>query len=342
MDREQFTSQELDDCLSHYDLGQVHSVQEFPRGAHRAPKVLIQAQRGRFLFKRRIPGRDDLARVRFTHQVQRALAEASFPLPALIRTREGQTLLVIGGRFHEMFEFVSGQEYDASLEATYHAGAALGRYHQVLAGFHGDYTPPTGSYHNARTIYAAIGATIPSLPLGQRPPIQQVLATVDDLQRGYRSCARKVQDQGLDAWPVQIVHGDWHPGNMLFHRRDVAAVVDYDSARLQRRVIDLANGALQFSFMAGEGGPQEWPALLDQSRFKRFLRGYNDANPLAPQQRAIVPYLMCEAMIAEAVLPVAATGSFGRFQGFAFLEMVDRKVHWILEHLGELLQAADV
>jgi len=37
-----------------------------------------------------------------------------------------------------------------------------------------------------------------------------------------------------------------------------------------------------------------------------------------------------------------ATGSFGRFQGYAFMEMVDRKVRWILEHLGELFQAADV
>jgi hypothetical protein len=45
---------------------------------------------------------------------------------------------------------------------------------------------------------------------------------------------------------------------------------------------------------------------------------------------------MCEAMIAEAVLPIAATGSFGRINGFAFLDMIQHKVDWILKHLDEL------
>ncbi len=49
-----------------------------------------------------------------------------------------------------------------------------------------------------------------------------------------------------------------------------------------------------------------------------------------------LPYLMCEAMIAEAVLPIAATGSFGRMEGFPFLQVIDRKVHWTLDHFDEV------
>ena len=49
-----------------------------------------------------------------------------------------------------------------------------------------------------------------------------------------------------------------------------------------------------------------------------------------------IPYLMCEAMIAEAVLPIAATGSFGRISGFPFLQMIERKVKWVMENLEEL------
>ncbi len=49
-----------------------------------------------------------------------------------------------------------------------------------------------------------------------------------------------------------------------------------------------------------------------------------------------MPYLMCEAMIAEAVLPIAATGSFGRMQGFPFLQMIERKVRWVLGHVEQL------
>jgi len=69
---------------------------------------------------------------------------------------------------------------------------------------------------------------------------------------------------------------------------------------------------------------------------KRFLRGYDAVNVISKAELEVVPYLMCEAMIAEAVLPIAATGSFGRMQGFAFLQMIERKVRWVLGHLKEV------
>jgi Ser/Thr protein kinase RdoA (MazF antagonist) len=123
---------------------------------------------------------------------------------------------------------------------------------------------------------------------------------------------------------------------MLFREGNIVAVIDYDAARLQQRVIDLANGALQFSILGGADDPAKWPAYLDRSRFKRFLRGYDSVNVVSVAELKAIPFLMCEAMTAEAVLPIAATGSFGRLDGFGFLQMVCRKVQWILEHMEEL------
>ena len=39
--------------------------------------------------------------------------------------------------------------------------------------------------------------------------------------------------------------------------------------------------------------------------------------------------LMVETMIAEAVLPIAATGFFGSLRGTDFLRMILRKARWI-------------
>ena len=47
-------------------------------------------------------------------------------------------------------------------------------------------------------------------------------------------------------------------------------------------------------------------------------------------------YLMVEALIAESVLPIAATGSFGRYHGFRFMKMVRRKTAWLLENADRL------
>src|SRR5690606_20332471 len=119
--------------------------------------------------------------------------------------------------------------------------------------------------------------------------------------------------------------------------------IDYDAARFQQRVIDVANGALQFSILGGGDDPAQWPDYMDESRFKRFLRGY-DSVPgyvLSRAELRTVPWLMIEAVIAETVIPIAATGSFARMEGVGFLLMVERKVRWLQRHADHLVRTMD-
>jgi len=335
--REKFEREELETCLSYYDLGKIRKITPFSGGSRRAPKVIIETDRGKFLFKRRAKGKDDVAKVAFTHQIQLTLADQNYPLPHLIRTRHsGDSMLVLDGKIYEMFEFIEGAGYDASGEATYQSGRTLGLYHKLLEDFRSDYRPSKGSYHNAPTIHQAIRTTVTSLPLAGRPPAEVIADTIGSLEQTYRECTEQVGALGGDEWVEQIVHGDWHPGNMLFRDEHVVAVIDYDSARIHQRVIDLANGALQFSILGGGEDPGKWPVNVDVPRFEQFMRGYDSVNIIAKREILGVPYLMCEAMIAEAVLPIAATGSFGGLQGFPFLKMIESKVNWISSHRQEL------
>ena len=337
MRREKFGAEELATCLSHYDLGVITSIEEFRRGSRRAPKVIVSSSRGRFLFKRRARGKDDLNKVAFTHRIQLHLAGENFPLPHLMGTRtDNNSMLVLNKRIYEVFEYMEGDTYDGSLDATYDAGRILGLYHKLLADFHSEYSPPRGSYHNAKAVAEAIRNTVVSLPLDARPEPDVLTGTVSYLDDAYRRCAEGTNAIGMLDWPMQIVHGDWHPGNMLFRDRLVVAVIDYDTARLQQRVIDLANGALQFSIIGSSEDPAKWPDHMDETRLRRFLTGYDSVNVISKAEMQALPLLMCEAMIAEAVLPIAATGSFGRMQGFPFLQMIHRKVRWTLDHLDEI------
>ncbi|MCY2932483.1 MAG: phosphotransferase, partial [Planctomycetota bacterium] len=283
-------------------------------------------------------GKDDLRKVAFTHEIQLSLASQNFPLPHLLGTRsDNNSMLVLGEHIYEMFEYIPGDIYDASLASTLHAGHILGLYHKLLRDFTSDYAPPTGSYHNADAIRQAVRNTVRSLPMTARPPAEELEKTVKELEEAYLFCAATVNKLGLPGWETQVVHGDWHPGNMLFRDKRVVAVIDYDAARKQQRAIDLANGALQFSILGGGEDPAQWVDYLDQNRFKRFLRGYDSVNVVSVAELKAIPLLMCEAMIAEAVLPIAATGSFGRMDGFSFLQMISRKVQWILAHMKDLV-----
>jgi hypothetical protein len=62
---------------------------------------------------------------------------------------------------------------------------------------------------------------------------------------------------------------------------------------------------------------------------------------LSQAELRAIPWLMIEALIAEAVFPIAATGNFGRMEGVAFLQMVQRKIVWIQRAADHLVELAE-
>ena len=338
-DRDKLTAEELAIVLSHYDLGLVQEVREFARGSHRAAKLVVRTNRGRYLLKRRPQGRTDPYRVAFAHELQPFLLQKHFPLPHLIGTKEGNHSMVrLGDSVCEVFEFIDGEPYDQSLLATYESGKMLGLYHSVVADYHPRWKPPSGHYHNApviRQYLQGIPDRLAEITAGKRT-IGEVRPVADELLQFYDRAAEAAEQQGLLEWEAQIVHSDWHPGNMLFKEGHVVAVIDYDAARVQPRAMDVANGVLQFSLLTGSREPETWPEYTDESRAKRFLRGYDEINVLSVAELRTVPQLMSEAFIAEAIIPIWGSGMFASIDGLRFLKMVARKVARIVRHGGQL------
>jgi len=101
---------------------------------------------------------------------------------------------------------------------------------------------------------------------------------------------------------------------------------------------DLANGMLQFSIVGDRPDPAEWPDHFDRERLFAFLNGYRGVTRLSQRKRYSLIDLMIETMIAEAVLPVAATGFFGHLSGLDFLQMILRKTKWLRTHRKQLTE----
>ena len=336
--REQFTTEEIAVTMSHFDIGLIDSLQEYARGSRKAPKLLIGSDQGRFLLKRRARGRDDPFKVAFTHAIQLHLANKQFPLPHLIGTRkENNSMFQWRGGVYELFEFIPGQGFPQTNDAAFDAGHTLGLFHKLLLDFESQYQPPTGSYHAAQVIEQGLQTLRGNLAQPGNPDLQ-VLG--DYLADSYHQAVEAVEAQGHSRWPKRICHADWHPGNMLYRENRVVAVIDYDSARMLAPIVDIANGALQFAVIFGEDDVSNWPEHLDEGRFSKFLRGYEDVTLLSQAELRVIPWLMMEALIAEAVLPIATTGAFGRVDGIPFLQMVRRKLLWMQQRIDQLVQQA--
>lgn len=344
--RETFGTFELSIVMSHYDVGSLEAVQEFPRGSRRAPKLILRTDTGMYLLKRRQP-KDDPNKVVFCHNLQLYLASKQFPLPHLIGTRrENNSMLQWEGRIYELFEYIKGSMYDASPEATQDSGKILALFHKLLNDYKPDFDTPKNSYHGNPHVHASMELA-PRTLLKTNPDNANRTDEIDDMvefiKAAYAEGAEHAIELGLLDWPTQIVHHDWHSGNMLFRGPRVVAVIDYDTARIMQRVIDVANGALQFSILGGSGEPSTWPENIDEIRYKRFLKGY-DSVPgcmLSKVELQAIPWLMIETLIAEAAIPIGTTGFLGSSDGLDVLKMIRRKVTWLQQNadrLGNVLE----
>ena len=338
----QFSSEELVRVLSHYDIGVILQIKPLSGGNRRAPKMVVISEQGKFLLKRRPKGKDDLYRVAFAHAVQSHLAQKAFPVTSLLATRdENNTVLQLNNHIFEFFKFVTGVRYDGSSEATIDTGRKLAEFHRYLADFAHEWEPLKASFHDSSTVRRHL-KTIGSDKVAK--PSKKLQATAEALMVLYNESSVRVNELGFDSWDQQVVHGDWHPGNMLFSRHKVAAVLDFDSIKIAPPVTDLANGMLQFSIVGGRPNPADWPDYFDKEKLRQFLKGYKTVAvrepPLLDKNKLqSLLDLMIETMIAEAVLPIAATGFFGNLSGADFLQMIRRKAEWLNKKRKKLTEA---
>jgi Ser/Thr protein kinase RdoA (MazF antagonist) len=335
-----FSSEELVRVLSHYDIGVVEHVKSLSTGNRRAPKVVITSEKGKFLLKRRPKGNDDLSRVSFAHAVQDYLVARSFPVTTLLATRdEKNTILRLDNHIYEFFLYVCGSRYDGSLEATVDTGRRLAEFHRLMTEFDYESDDVNGlrnSFHDSATVRSylqTIGSERMARLSGQMQSVAEAMTKL------YEASSVRVNNLSYGSWHHQVIHGDWHPGNMLFVERKVAAVLDFDSIKIAPPVVDLANAMLQYSIVGGRPNPAEWPDYFNIDKLVQVLNGYRRLQKLDESKVDSLLDLMIETMIAEAVLPIAATGFFGHLSGLDFLQMIRRKADWLNNNREQIAEA---
>ncbi len=332
----QFSSKELDRVLSHYDIGVILQVQVITGGSRRSPKVVLISEQGKFLLKRRPKGKDDLAMVTYAHAVQKHLREKAFPVTSLLTCRNNNdTFLQLNNHVYELFEFVTGIRYDGSPQATAEAGRQLAHFHLLLADFAQTHPNVNHCFHNASIVRRHLRMLGSEYSAGANATIR---FTAEKLNILYNESSAGVERLDFETWPQQVIHGDWHPGNMLFRGYKLAAILDFDSVRIASPVTDLANALLQFSIVGGKPNPADWPDYFDENKLAWFLEGYNSVIKPDKNRLSSLVDLMIETMIAESVLPIAATGFFGHLSGTDFLEMILRKANWLNVNRNSLTQ----
>ncbi len=336
---QRFAAEEAREALTLWNIGDIDRLEPLAGGSRSSPKMVVHGTGGSFVLKRLSPSRDQGEHVRFAHSFIAVAARAGIPVASPVVSKAGKTLESLHGSAYELFPLIQGVRWSRTGAQAAAAGQILGRLHEAGLGLHWQGPVRATSFHGSLAVFEAI-RRIPKkvCSVDASTDVGELQAVCEAIAIAYRQASQEVDELGYAAIDSQVVHGDFHPGNLLFQGDVIAGVIDFDAARLEPAVVDFANGVLQFASPGGSGAHvRSWPAALSEERVKAFMAGFTQHGDASIEMLVeMVPPLMIEACITEVSLPIARNGIFGSVRAIDMLAMVQRRVAWLEEHGGSL------
>ncbi len=306
--------------LAQYDLPAVHAVRALAGGQ----AARLETRDGSLLLKRRPASRaSHLSRVHLVvDTIAGPLDALGIIVPTPKRTARGETMALAQGWVYDIAPWIEGHRFDGAPATAAQAGAALALVHQALR------TPRV----------AAIAPELSAMRSAGEPGADEQVAA-DALHPLRRDLSLWLEREGVWSGTSQVLHGDWHRGNVLFDPVGRAhAVLDFELTSTGPVIAEVASGAVQFATEIRTGPAAHWPAETDLATIEQFVAGYREARParrlgrrpglLKQADAKAAPVLMAHALLMQAAELDPGEGSL--------TAAVVRKARWLLDRQVEI------
>lgn len=189
------------------------------------------------------------------------LEEKGLPVSAPVAALDGRIQVEIDGASLGLQRKIDGDLLDINdLDQVRAAGAVLARLHDTLAAYP-DVDQMPGLVPPSASLAARVIGWLDSCP-------EHVPATARAALR------RMVADTYSEPLPTQLVHGDFRSANVLCAGSTVAAVIDFEEARSDHGIVELARSAVMLGTRFRDWGPVSGEVRAT------FLDGYQSVRPL--------------------------------------------------------------
>jgi homoserine kinase type II len=280
----------LNQVLSHYNIGNPRDARPVERGFINE-NWKIETTLGSYFLKHYHPDLCHPDVIRAQHTLVAHLRRAGFPAPATMPTTDGDTLLICKGEFYEIQEYVGGAFYDHDRPGHFREAAlTLGQYHAKVAGFAPQALLDLGELYSPAILRANLDNLASTWELDRAPEMNQ---TARQLEAHANDMIANFATHGN--LPHLVIHGDYYADNLIFKDDQIVGVVDYDKARWQPRVVELAEALIYFaSPRPGHLQHLVYPGFLEWEPFERFLHHYAGVVTLDEGETHALPdYVRC-------------------------------------------------
>ena len=292
---------------------------------------------------------------RFRHTFMRHLADAGLPIPALRPRPDGHTWALTDDGIVELQAYQPGAAYttDDPLARDQLASAAetLGALHQASAGFAWQpYRWP--EERSAASLALAYAQLIREA--GETASVRQIGVGLSQVAEGCEqriAAAADLLEMGRPGPPQLHIHGDYQPHNLAFADARVAAIYDFDAARWEQRIYEVAYALFYFTGLRWDADSPLTPALVDDGldilRVHSFLSAYgheappaeDEADLLASALTLVFPIAFANGVAEDIVFASDYDGELDEDDALARLAWADRFWLWLDRYGATLAQA---
>lgn len=342
----------VDQVLKQYELGNRYRV--LPAGGTAGKCWRVETDVGVYFLRRRGVRTSSQEALAFDHGLRRHLVAGGVPTAEAIPARSGDLWLRTDSGVFELYPFIQGLLFDQNSEPQLaQTGQALAQFHRVAATY-----DQRGQYNPAGRQFAVAVPEVGGSDRLDDPRL--ILAALQGIARKADSpdrlagCLSQAQalsreyDQGVyDALPKWLIHGDYHPGNLLFPilEGEVAGIFDLDWAVEHTRCRDLADGLYFFAARREadlDGSDIESltaAAQLDLGRCLIFLRAYMQIAPLEPEEIRAIPLALKARWLSARLEGMAKVPEEERID--FLLRDIEMPLRWLDENEEKLIEIMD-
>ncbi len=278
---------DIEQILTFYDLGELYGVTQAYRGFVNET-AFINTSAGRFVVRRNHRRLSEAAHL-YRHALINRLVANDFPTPALVPTRNGETLLRLDGRLHEILTFVQGTDYAPQRpQQLASIGKTLAHYHQIVR----DMPPPL---EEPTLRYSPMNAMALIETLLVRDIMGELYVPLSWYSKRTAQLRQTLSEKLYLSLPHCVIHGDIHRDNILFANDDVLALLDFDQTTWDARLVDIADALVAFATATDKSGKMMWGLFqgpLDEEQSTRFIAAYAEVAPLTPGEITALPVMV--------------------------------------------------
>ena len=213
------------------------------------------------------------------------LLDRGFNVPVAIFTPDGRPDVKIGKHMYSLFSYLEGEKADKSLsnanpEMAFEFGSFTGKFHLCLETASAVTLPRSNLLRTLSSSVRVLFSKAKSMSCFDRDTLESFFS---DFYSIYYCL------------PVQIVHGDFHPGNIIIKEGRVSGVIDFEYAAREVKVLDIAylvaSVLTEFHRM---GAPSLALYLIPY-----FLDGYCQSNTLSVEERKSIVYILASILLNQ-------------------------------------------